>query len=58
MLEVVGDAWIYKKIKHKGGILNMAQMNLSTKQIHRQGEQTCGCQKGGRLGREGLGVWD
>ena len=38
----------------------MAQMNLSVekKQIHRQGEQTCGCQAGGGEGREwdGLGV--
>ena len=27
--------------------LNMAQVNLSVKQIHRHGEQTCGCQEGG-----------
>ena len=26
--------------------LNMAQVNLSVKQIHRHGEQTCGCQGG------------
>ena len=32
------------------GIENMAQMNLPTKQkqTHRHGEQTCGCQGGGR----------
>ena len=29
----------------------MAQMNLSTKQkqTHKHGEQTCGCQRGGRM---------
>ena len=40
--------------------LNMTKINVSTKQnlTHRHREQTCGCQGGGRLGREGLGVWD
>ena len=40
--------------------LNMAQMNLSTKQkqTHRHRQQTCGCQGGVAWGREGLGVWD
>ena len=35
-------------------------MNLTTekKQTHGHGEQTCGYQGRGRLGREGLGVWD
>ena len=35
-------------------------MNLSMKQkqTHRHREQTCGCQGGGGLGREGLRVWD
>ena len=34
-------------------------MNLSTKQeqTHRHREQICGCQGGGRWGRDGLGVW-
>ena len=32
--------------------LKYGQMNLSTKQTHRQGEQTCGCQGGG----EGSGM--
>ena len=39
------------------GISNMAQINLSTKQkdIHRHGEQTCGCQRG----RGGIGMdWE
>ena len=35
-------------------------MNLSTeqKQAHRYREQTCGCQCGEVVGRDGLGVWD
>ena len=35
-------------------------MNLSMKQKQTHGyrEQTCGCQRGGDPGREGLGVWD
>ena len=33
-------------------------MNLSMKQTHRHREQTCGCQEGGKVGRDGLGVWD
>ena len=35
-------------------------MNLfmKQKQTHRHREQTCGCQGGGRMGRDGLGVWD
>ena len=34
-------------------------MNLPTtqKQTHSPREQTCGCQGGGGLGRDGLGVW-
>ena len=34
-------------------------MNLSTKQkeTHRLREQTCGCQRGGEEGEDGLGVW-
>ena len=38
----------------------MAQMNLSAKQKETCGhrEQTCGCQRRERWGREGLGVWD
>ena len=37
----------------------MTQVNLSMKQTHRYREQTCGCQGGGgRLGKDGLGVWD
>ena len=37
----------------------MAQMNLSTeqKQTHRCGEQTWGCQGGGRREWDGGGVW-
>ena len=37
----------------------MAQVNLSTekKQTHGLGEQTCGCQRGGGGGWDGLGVW-
>ena len=27
-------------------------------ETHRHGEQTCGCQREGAWGREGLGVWD
>ena len=36
----------YHMISFTCGIENMAQMNLSTeqKQIHRHGEQSCGCQ--------------
>ena len=42
------------------GISNMTQTNLSTKQkqTHRHREQIHGCQKGGGLGRDELGVWD
>ena len=38
----------------------MTQMNLPMKQkpTHRHREQTCGCQGGGRQGRDGLEVWD
>ena len=36
----------------------MTQTNLSTKQTHRQREQTSGCQGGEGWGREVLGVWD
>ena len=36
----------------------MTQMNLCTKQTHRCREQTCGCQGGGRWGRDRLGVWE
>ena len=35
-------------------------MNLfmKQKQTHRHREQTCGCQGGEGVGRDGLGVWD
>ena len=35
-------------------------MNIFTKQkqTHGHREQTCGCQEGGRWGKEGLEVWD
>ena len=35
-------------------------MNLFMKQeqTHRHREQTCGCQGGGDVGRDGVGVWD
>ena len=38
----------------------MTQIDLSMKQkqTHRHREQTCGCQRGGGWGRDGLGVWD
>ena len=38
----------------------MTQMNLSTKQkqTHRHREQTSGCQVGGSVGEDELGVWD
>ena len=37
----------------------MTQVNQSMeeKQIHRHKEQTCGCQGGGRWGRDGPGTW-
>ena len=37
----------------------MTQMNLSMKQkqTHRHREHTSGCQGGGGVGRDGLGVW-
>ena len=35
----------------------MAQMNLSTKQIHVHREQTGGCQGEGGWGRDGVGGW-
>ena len=37
----------------------MTQLKLSMKQkqAHRHREQTFGCQGGGCLGKEGLGVW-
>ena len=38
----------YHMISLTCGILNMAQMNQSTEQTHRHGEQTYGCQGGGR----------
>ena len=36
----------------------MTQMNLSTKQkqTHRHREKTCGCQGGGEMWEDGLGV--
>ena len=42
------------------GIYNTTEINLSTKQkqIHRHGEQTCGCQGKGAGGGKGFGVWD
>ena len=41
------------------GIWNTTQMNLSMKQKQTQGhrEQTGGCQGGGGLGKDGVGVW-
>uniref|UniRef100_A0A8D0Z5E3 DUF1725 domain-containing protein n=1 Tax=Sus scrofa TaxID=9823 RepID=A0A8D0Z5E3_PIG len=65
-LEILTPSEVSQKEKDKDhmivlicGILNMAQMNLSTKQkqTHRHGEQTCSCQGGD--GREwgGLRVW-
>ena len=36
------------------GIWNMAQMNLSVTETHRHREQTCGCQGGGDLRRDGV----
>ena len=37
----------------------MTQINLSMKQKHTHGhrEQTCGCQGGEDLGRDGVGGW-
>ena len=40
------------------GIKNMTQMNLSTKQIRRRSEQTCGCLGGGTVGEGWTGSWD
>ena len=39
-------------------ISNMPQMNLLTKQkqIHRHREQTCGCQGGWWVGKDGLAI--
>ena len=36
----------------------MSQINLSTKQTHRHGEDTCNCQGERKREWEGLGVWD
>ena len=33
-------------------------MKQKQKQTHRYREQTCGCQRAGGWGRDGLGVWD
>ena len=36
----------------------MTQTLMKQKETHRQGEQTCGCQGGGRVWeRNGVGVW-
>ena len=35
-------------ISFKNEIHNMTQVNASTKQAHRQREQACGCQGGGK----------
>ena len=53
----------YHVISLIGGISNMVQINLSTKQkqTHRHREQICGCQKGGGGseidGEFGVGRW-
>ena len=31
---------------------------MKQKETHRHRGQTCSCQGGGRVGEEGLGVWD
>ena len=33
-----------------------SELILKQKQTHRHGKQTCGCQEGSGVGREGLGV--
>ena len=50
----------YHAISFVCGIYNMTEINLSTKQkqIHRHGEQTCGCQGREAGGGKGFGVWD
>ena len=49
----------YHMISLTCGIYNMAIMNLLTKQkqTHRHSEQTYGCMRGRRTGRDGLGIW-
>ena len=49
----------YHMISLIGGIYNMAQMSLFTKQkqTHRHRELTCGCQGGGGREWDELGIW-
>ena len=64
-LEIIIPSEVSQKEKDKYhtlflicGIQNVTQMKLSAEQKQAHREQTCGCQSGGRKGRDGLRVWE